>query len=330
MYAKQTTCCIRIPFTLDKDPTNLDAVQLRIRYDDGFVAWLNGVEVARRNFTGAPAWNSAASAQNSDLDAINFEGITLPEARQHLRTGPNILAIQGLNQSTSSSDFLISVVLVSSAGAAGAPAGVAADAVRYTDPIVLDRSTCVKVRVLSGSTWSALNEAVFAVGPVAETLRISEIMYHPTSEISGPESQMPEAEYIELTNIGSETIDLNLVRFTRGIDYTFPSFDLAPGGYCLLVKDIPAFEARYGSTLPVVGQYTGSLSNGGERIELLDAIGEVIESFEYDDGWFDLTDGRGYSLTVRDPRADLDLSDEAAWRPSTQAGGSPGTDDDGV
>jgi hypothetical protein len=102
---------------------------------------------------------------------------------------------------------------------------------------------------------------------------------------------------------------------------------LPSGGYCLLVKDIPAFEARYGGKLPVVGQYTGSLSNGGERIELVDAIGQVVQSFEYKDNWFDLTDGRGYSLSVRDPQADLDLSDEAAWRPSARAGGSPGADD---
>jgi hypothetical protein len=160
---------------------------------------------------------------------------------------------------------------------------------------------------------------VLAVGPVAESLRITEIMYHPADD--------PNAEYVELTNIGDKAVNLNLVRFNKGIEYTFPGFELPPKGYCLLVKDIAAFEARYGGNLPVVGQYTGSLSNGGEKIELLDAIGGVVQSFEYKDGWFDLTDGQGYSLTVRDPQAELDLNDKAAWRPSTQAGGSPGMDD---
>ena len=191
----------------------------------------------------------------------------------------------------------------------------------YTQPIRLAASAQVKARVLSGGTWSALNEAVFAIGPVAESLRISEILYHP--------AQDPNAEYIELTNIGSQTINLSWVRFRKGIQYTFPSFELPPGGYCLLVKDIPAFEAVYGNTPAVLGQYTGSLNNGGERIELLDAAGGIIQSFEYQDKWFDLTDGMGYSLTIQDPRATVDLSDEAAWRPSTDAGGSPGADDSG-
>ena len=196
---------------------------------------------------------------------------------------------------------------------------------RYTGPITLDKSTLVKARSLSGGVWSALNEAVFAVGPVAESLRISEMMYHP--------AQDPNAEFIELTNVGDEAINLNLVRFTQGIEYLFVETQdfasLPPGGYCLLVKDIPAFEARYGQKLPVVGQYAGSLNNGGERIELLDAAGGIIESFQFKDGWFDLTDGLGFSLTVRDPQVAAHLNDKSSWRPSAFAGGSPGTDDDG-
>ena len=50
-----------------------------------------------------------------------------------------------------------------------------------------------------------MNEATFAVGPVAENLRISEIMYHPI-ETGSPDD--PNAEFIELTNIGTETINL--------------------------------------------------------------------------------------------------------------------------
>ena len=198
-----------------------------------------------------------------------------------------------------------------------------ASAIRYTGPITLSKSTVVKARVLSGSTWSALNEAVFAVGPVAESLRISEIMYHPL-DTGNPND--PNTEFIELTNIANQSINLNLVRFTDGIDYTFPSFELPAGGYCLVVKDIAAFQAKYGSKLPVVGEYAGSLDNGGEHIELVDAAGQIIQSFTYDDNWFKNTDGQGYSLTVKDPKATdaNSLNDKAAWQPSAQKGGSPG------
>ena len=200
--------------------------------------------------------------------------------------------------------------------------------VKFSTPITLDRSVRIKTRSYSGSLWSALTEAVFAVGPVAESLRISEIMYHPANT-GGP--MAPNTEFIELTNIGSESINLNLVRFANGVQFTFPSFDLAPGGYCLVVQDTAAFRAKYGANLPVVGQYMGALNNAGERIELLDAAGAVIHNFRFEDKWFDVTDGKGFSLTVKDPRTanPNNYGDPDLWRPSTRSGGSPGTADNG-
>jgi hypothetical protein len=167
---------------------------------------------------------------------------------------------------------------------------------------------------------------VFAVGPVAESLRISELMYHPAST---GDVDDPNTEYLELTNIGTQTINLNLVRFTDGIEFTFPSFELAPAGYCLVVRSIRAFERKYGPGLPLAGQYAGNLSNAGEQIELVDAAGTGLCQFRYDDGWFSKTDGGGFSLTVKDPAATDPnrLSDVSAWRPSTPSGGTPGAAD---
>jgi len=198
----------------------------------------------------------------------------------------------------------------------------------YSGPVVLTESTQVKARAFLG-VWSAVHDAVFAVGPVTESLRISEIMYHP-AETGSPND--PNTEYIELTNIGIQTINLKLVRFTNGIDFTFPSFELEPGKCCLVVKDAVAFEAKYGPDLPVAGQYTGSLANDGERIELVDAIGETIQNFKYEDNWYDETDGYGYSLVSVNPAlADSEqLSQKNSWRASAYMDGSPGdieTDD---
>jgi hypothetical protein len=148
-------------------------------------------------------------------------------------------------------------------------------------------------------------------------------MYHPLD---------PNAEYIELVNIGSETINLNLVSFTDGVDFTFPDVELTPGAYTLVVRDLSTFVAAYGDGANIAGQYAGSLDNAGEQIELQDAAGQVIQRFRYQDDWYDLTDGAGFSLTVREPRtAGADTLDEKGfWRPSAEAGGSPGYDDAGV
>ena len=154
-------------------------------------------------------------------------------------------------------------------------------------------------------------------------------MYHP-AKTGNPDD--PNTEYVELTNIGAETINLNLVRFTNGIEFTFAGTELKPGGYCLVVKDSAAFEARYGPGLPVAGQYTGSLANDGERIELVDAIGRTIHNFKYDDDWYDRTDGPGHSLTIVDAtQTDLETwSQKDAWCPSTHLHGSPGVADPAV
>jgi len=205
----------------------------------------------------------------------------------------------------------------------------------YSGPITLALSTHVKTRVLSASTWSALNEAIFAIGPIAENLRITEIMYHPLSTVQTPrgieidDSNDPNTEYIELKNIGAEIINLNLVKFSDGIDFTFPNLELAPNEYAVVVQDQNAFEARYGSDINIAGEYSGRLNNGGERIRLQDAIGQTILDFDYKDGWHSITDGEGYSLTVIDPTNTDSYSwnEKDSWRASAYLSGSPGTDD---
>ena len=164
--------------------------------------------------------------------------------------------------------------------------------------VILTKSTHAKARILDGTTWSALNEAVYAIGPVEDNLRITEIMYHPRN--TGDPND-PNTEYIELKNIGPSTLNLNLVRFTEGIDFTFPDMELATDECVVVVRDQVAFEVKYGTSVNIAGQYTGSLANNGERIKLQDADGQTILDFEYKDGWHTITDGDGFSLTIIEP-----------------------------
>lgn len=188
-------------------------------------------------------------------------------------------------------------------------------------PLHLPYSCTVNARVLDGRTWSASNTATFALGPVGQNLRISEIMYHPPYNGSATD---PNTEFIELANIGSEAVNLNLVQFSRGIGFVFPPYELAPRARVLVVKDAQAIAGKYGVGLPIVGQYQGSLSNSGERIELLDPMGDVLISFCYQDDWYRATDGRGYSLELSDPAAAIDLNHSDAWESSSVIGGTPG------
>jgi hypothetical protein len=327
MYQSQASCYVRIRFTAGADRTEFDTMTLRMLYDDGFVAYLNGVEILRANAPTTPTWNSAATGNH---ESSGVEPFDVSDHIGLIQEGDNILAIHGLNTSTTSSDFLVSAALEARTEiVTDDDEFVAPGAIQYTGPITLAGSTRVRAAALRGATWSALNDVTFAVGPVAEGLRISEMMYHPI-ETGHPDD--PNTEYIELTNIGAEPINLNLVAFTDGVDFTFPSLELAPGAFTLVVRNVAAFEALYGAGFPIAGQYAGRLNNAGERIRLQDAAGQIIHSFRFRDGWHDLTDGEGYSLTVVDPAAaDLGaLNEKEAWRPSTEVGGSPGFEDGGI
>ena len=317
---KNTSCYVRIPFSVTaEDLAGLNFMTLKMRYDDGFVAYINGQEVARAYFTGTPAWDSFADSD--ERESGSFQDFDVSIHIGELSTGSNILAIHGLNRANDSSDFLASAKLIAGREIPGGPAGTA---IQYTgSPITLTHSTNVKACVLDGAEWSALNNATYAIGPVKENLRITEIMYHPTD---------PNHEFVELRNIGTEAINLNLVGFTDGIDFTFGPMELSPCRHVVVVNNQTQFEAEYGTGANIAGQFTGSLSNAGEDIELEDALGETILDFDYNDDWFDMTDGAGFSLTVRDPNnADPnDWPDKKTWRPSAAVGGSPGWDDTGV
>lgn len=97
---------VRIDFNLSS-LSGIDELLLRMKYDDGFVAYLNGVEVASANAPDALQWNATASANHDDAAAIQFEEFDASAGVSSLVVGNNVLAIHGLNVSTGSSDFLI-------------------------------------------------------------------------------------------------------------------------------------------------------------------------------------------------------------------------------
>jgi hypothetical protein len=112
------TCYIRVPFTLSSNPTSIASLKLKMRFDDGFVAYLNGVKIASANAPASPAWNSGATSNHSDSSAVVYQEFSANAALASLTTGTNILAIHGLNNGTTSSDFLIQPELIATFSAA--------------------------------------------------------------------------------------------------------------------------------------------------------------------------------------------------------------------
>jgi hypothetical protein len=315
-----TSCYIRIPFVASRNLNVYDVLFLRIQYDDGFVAYLNGHEIARRHATGDPAWNAAASESQADSAATVFETIDLTDFLPYMQRAENMLAIHGLNVSTGSSDFLINVELTAGKGT---PIEIDETLQAYEGPITLTQAAHIKSRILGGSQWSSLTDMTFAMQAVLESLRVTEVMYHP-SDTGNPED--PNTEYIELMNTSDQAIPLGLVHFTKGVSCDLPAVDILSKETVLVVKDIVAFENRYGLGLPVIAEYTGSLSNRGEWIELRDAADHIVHRLQYQDDWYDVTDGDGYSLTVNQPEQTSSemLSDKDLWHPSAVLGGTPG------
>jgi len=100
---------------------------------------------------------------------------------------------------------------------------------------------------------------------------------------------------------------------------------LGPGQSLVLVKNIAAFQSRYGTAIRIGGQYSGALNNGGETLAVVGALDEPILNFTYDNAWYPTTDGYGFSLSILNPNAPVNTwGDPASWRPSSTLGGSPG------
>lgn len=166
---------------------------------------------------------------------------------------------------------------------------------------------------------------------VQQNLRVTEIMYNPTA-LAGNTNDAQEFEYIEVKNISTtQTLNLAGVRFINGIEFTFTGSQitsLSPGARALIVRNVAAFTARYGNSQPIAGVFAGSLDSNGERIRVVDAAGEEVLDFSYNNSWYPVTDGLGFSLAgVDENAAPDDWSQKGQWRPSGQIGGTPGAND---
>jgi len=171
---------------------------------------------------------------------------------------------------------------------------------------------------------------------------IHEIMYHPGHDEAAFEPEPIELEYIEIVNASTSAVLLDGWRLVDGVSFAMPSGAVLDAGEYLVIAANPqAFAVHYPQVTNIVGGWTGKLSNSGEQITLVNAIGTVIDTVRYcDEGdwgqrvlgpldhnhrgwlWSNAHDGDGKSLEL----VNLQMANEYGqnWKASLAEQGTPG------
>ena len=105
-----TSTYLRIPFEIP-DASLVDSLTLKLKYDDGFVAYLDGISVASDRIPDPLEYNSSSTGSHPDSLALQFISFDLTPHIGDLVTGTNVLAFHHLNDSPASSDYLLSAEL---------------------------------------------------------------------------------------------------------------------------------------------------------------------------------------------------------------------------
>ncbi len=160
---------------------------------------------------------------------------------------------------------------------------------------------------------------------------INEIMFAPLSGDA-------DDQFVEIYNRGGTPANIGGWRFTAGIDFTFPpGWTIPAGGYCVVAKNASRLMTNYTglNTANLLGNFSGKLSKGGERLALsmpdfvVTADGPflatnrfyiVMDEVTYADGgrWGRWSDGGGSSLELID--AHSDNRQPSNWADSDETG----------
>ncbi|MEJ6581801.1 MAG: lamin tail domain-containing protein [Akkermansiaceae bacterium] len=213
-------------------------LRLKINYNDGFIAWINGIEVARANMGAAKSHlfhDQVSYRSNSSTTAT--QSFTLPVASTLLNEGENVIAIQINNETINGNmrlDFELEI-----------------DNASGTDPVLVNLGSPLKYRPgLSEPSTDLVEPAALTDGP---------------------------SDWIELHNPTGSPISLNGWTLSDDPSliskWTFPAGSgIAPGGYLVILADSPAVPIP-GATylhanfkLCASGDYLGLFDNSGTTI----------------------------------------------------------------
>lgn len=137
--------------------------------------------------------------------------------------------------------------------------------------------------------------------------------------MADPPSNQRDGEFVELYNKGAVPVDLSGWRLDDDVEFTFPTGTTIPAnGYLVVGANAAWLNAHYAG-LSALGNFNGSLSNNGDRVQLKDAFGNLADEVDFRFGgeWPPLAAGEGSSLELAHPEADNSIG--SAWRDSDES-----------
>ncbi|MCH1419884.1 MAG: lamin tail domain-containing protein, partial [Akkermansiaceae bacterium] len=211
---------------------------LRINYNDGFIAWINGVEVARGNMGAAKAhiYHDQLSHRGSTL-GTNSESITLPVASELLIKGKNVIAVQ-VNNYTLTSNMRLEMSL------------------RIDEPSGADPQL-----------FSSGGSVTYLPG-----------LREPSSGLVDPVTSPDDpSDWIELYNNGEDSVDLGgwslSDELMEPLKWSFPvGTTISAGEYLVVLADDPDNPVEGGDFLHT----NFKLASGGEYVGLYDSGGNPV------------------------------------------------------
>ncbi|MBV6646027.1 MAG: lamin tail domain-containing protein [Cyclobacteriaceae bacterium] len=178
------------------------------------------------------------------------------------------------------------------------------------DSLVIGMEYTIQVKNISDESGNFLESDSLTfiyqppVVPEAGSVIVTEIMADPSPSVG-----LPEAEYVELHNTTSDTINLRSMMMTDGMAVlALPNAQLAPEGYYV-----------------ISGDKLFNLGNDGDSVVLTDVYGHLIDRVVYTRDWYRDTekDDGGYSLELINPSSPC--GGQANWIASgAESGGTPG------
>jgi len=201
---------------------------------------------------------------------------------------------------------------------------VSPTAMIYDLPISISERTTIKARIQGSASWSPLHESDFHPAGDPADLQISEILYEPlpSAEVEGK-----ELEFVEIRNSGPASISLDGMEISGGIDFVFPAgLSVASGKHIVVVSNVAAFSAG-NPGVAIAGEYTGSLSNTGDKITLKHETLGKIQQIVYSDWypWPAEAATLGHSLVPVSLDYRGEPTQSIAWKAGAVPGGTPGT-----